>query len=157
MIRERHVPLLCGSCQHPMSCQENTCWRCGATVRRSRSRLGEGSSRHRRTRTRTGPDRSRRAALRRGSARRRPVAVPPHENGRAGPVPTWAADYARRQRERAESRARAKRSARALAAAIAAGEADYRGLRRRLDRYGARLAAVRVRLVEEHQPALGRP
>ena len=53
MIRQRHVPLLCGSCQGPLSRQELTCWRCGARVGRSRSSRRGGSSR--RQRTRRGP------------------------------------------------------------------------------------------------------
>jgi hypothetical protein len=29
-MRDRHIPRLCGTCQAPMSRQEDACWRCGA-------------------------------------------------------------------------------------------------------------------------------
>ena len=42
LMRGRHVPLLCGSCQAPTSRQEDTCWRCGARVRRTPFLAAEG-------------------------------------------------------------------------------------------------------------------
>ena len=29
-MRNRHIPRICRSCQAPMACQEDACWRCGA-------------------------------------------------------------------------------------------------------------------------------
>ena len=91
VIRQRHVPLLCGSCQGPLSRQELRCWRCGARVGRSRSSRRGGSSR--RQRPRRGPHRGLRTtgasaatrSLRRGSARRRAIVVPPTRTNGAGP------------------------------------------------------------------------
>jgi hypothetical protein len=89
------------------------------------------SARHRRARH--GPYRIRRAARPHGPAARRVVADP-----------SWAQDFARRRRERAEAQADAKLEARELAAAIEADDAGYRRLSRRLDAFGARLEAVRA-------------
>jgi hypothetical protein len=61
-------------------------------------------------------------------------------------VPSWADDYARRQRERLAARAGAEHATQELAAAIDAGDAAYRRLRHRLDYYGTSLEAARVRL-----------
>ena len=47
MMRQRHVPVLCGSCHGPVSCQEDTCWRCGARVHRAHSSRREVCSRRR--------------------------------------------------------------------------------------------------------------
>lgn len=136
---DRHVPLLCGSCHGPMSRQELTCWRCGARVRSS-SRYGSSS---RGGKTRRGPH-----SLRwRVSVQRRPHVVPPRTHRVAATGPSWAEEHARRQRERAEARSRTKDVTRELEDAIEAGDAGYRRLRRKLDDYGTRLEAVRVRLV----------
>jgi hypothetical protein len=62
------------------------------------------------------------------------------------PGPSRADNCARWRRERADSRSRANRSTRALAAAIDVGDARYRRLCRRLDDYGTRLGAARVKL-----------
>jgi hypothetical protein len=29
-MRNRHIPRICDTCQAPMACQEDACWRCGA-------------------------------------------------------------------------------------------------------------------------------
>jgi len=89
------------------------------------------SSRHQRARH--GPQRIRRAARPHGPVTRRVVADP-----------SWAEDFARRRHERAEAHAHARRQTRELAAAIAAEEAGYRRLCRRLDAFGSRIAAVRA-------------
>jgi len=129
-MRDRHIPLLCDSCRQPVGCQEDTCDHCGAPVRRARPSRSEVSTRRRRAGH--GPYRIRRAARPHGPVTRRVAADP-----------SWAEDFARRRRERAEAQADAKLEARELAAAIEADEAGYRRLSRRLDAFGSRLEAVR--------------
>jgi hypothetical protein len=137
VMRGRHVPLLCGSCQAPTSCQEDTCWRCGARVRRADVPQRRTSSR--RQRTRRGPHRSRPASTPLSHARRRGKDGPP-----AGP--SRAEDHARWQHERTDARDRDRQVELELADAVEAGDAAYRRLRRRLDEYGTRLDAVHARL-----------
>jgi hypothetical protein len=148
---ERHVALLCGSCQGPMSRQEVTCWKCGARVRSSSS-YG-GSSRCRRTRRAPHPrlrahSSAAMRSLRPGSARRRAAVVAPPTDRVAAAGRSRADDHARWQRERTEARSRTNGATRELAAAIAAGDARCRRLHQDLDDYGTRLEAVRVRLVK---------
>jgi hypothetical protein len=113
-----------------MGCQEDTCDRCGAHLRRAHR---GPSSWHQLPRH--GPERVRRAgAHRRGPVTQRVVADP-----------AWADDFARRRREHAEGRAHAAEDARELATAIEAGDATYGRLSRRLDDFGARVDVVRAR------------
>jgi hypothetical protein len=48
-MRERHHPRLCLSCAGPMGRQEDTCWHCGAPVRRSHSPRAPGPHRRQTT------------------------------------------------------------------------------------------------------------
>ena len=130
-MRDRHVPLLCGSCRQPLGCQEDICGHCGAPVRRARPSRREVSARH--PRARNGPYRVRRAARPHGPVTRRVVADP-----------SWAEDFARRRRERAEAQAHAGQEARELAAAIEADDVRYQRLSRRLEAFGSRLEVVRA-------------
>ena len=149
MMRQRHVPLLCGSCQAPTGCQEDRCWRCGATVRRA------GSSRRGLHRTPLCRGRLRvvasapRAPLRRGSGMRRAAAVPSRRSGGSAAAPSRAEDHTRWQRERVGARDRTRQVTLELTAAIDVGDAAYRRLRLRLDKYGTRLDAVHARLYRD--------
>jgi hypothetical protein len=133
-----------------MGRQEETCWRCGARVRRASSARGRGrpigtpgrrpdhsDAFSRRARRR----RADRRAAHRATPEPEPVELPAH-----GTTPSRAEDHARRQCERAEARLDAKRLTRELAVAIDAGNAGYGRLRHRLDDYSTRLEAVRSRL-----------
>ena len=121
LMRQRHAPLLCGSCRAPTSCQENTCWRCGATVRRTRS-------------SRRGQHRT---PLCRGRLRG-PASAPA-----AAPMTTPAGS------ENVPARDRTRQVTLELTAAIDVGDAAYRRLRLRLDKYGTRLDAVHARLYRD--------
>lgn len=130
---ERHVPLLCGSCQRPISRQEDTCWRCGAVARHAHD---SPRSAYRRQRAPRGSHRIHHVAATVSPRRRRPTA------SAATAGPTRADDCARWQRERTKAHARSVHSTQDLATAIAVGDAGYRRLRQRLDDFGTRLAAV---------------
>ena len=137
LMSGRHVPLLCGSCQAPTSRQEDTCWRCGARVRRTHSSPLRESTTHYRKR----PGRQHRTA---------PLLVPRAHLRRRSPSHAAssrrAEDHARWQHERGDARDHAAQVELELTDAIDVGDAAYRRLRRRLDEYGTRLDAVHARL-----------
>ena len=137
-MRGRHVPLLCGSCQAPTSRQEDTCWRCGARVRRAQSLpLRESSTALQEGTPAAAPNGA--ALSYRGRTLRR------RSPGHAASS-RRAEDHARWQHERGDARDHAAQVELELTDAIDVGDAAYRRLRRRLDEYGTRLDAVHARL-----------
>ncbi len=74
---------------------------------------------------------------------RRPKYVPMTPAAREAKILSMTA---RRQRERAEAHSRTKQALRELDTAIEVGDRSYRRLSHRLDDYGTRLGAARVKL-----------